>query len=93
MNQSKQITKIKYKIVFFREGKVSHRKFQKMSFVGFLLLTGLVVEMGVEDVWGHGMMLYPPNRSSLWRFDPHAPVNYNDVENFCGGFGVSAFFP
>lgn len=43
----------------------------------------------VGEVWGHGMVLDPPNRSSLWRFDEKAPVNYNDNENFCGGYAVS----
>ncbi|XP_065168104.1 uncharacterized protein [Atheta coriaria] len=42
----------------------------------------------VLEVSGHGMMLDPPNRSSLWRFDDEAPINYNDNENFCGGAGV-----
>ncbi|EFA07372.2 uncharacterized protein LOC657063 [Tribolium castaneum] len=45
-----------------------------------LLLSGLVAKIS-----GHGMMLEPPNRSSLWRFDPTAPVNYNDNQNYCGG--------
>ncbi|CAL8109433.1 unnamed protein product [Orchesella dallaii] len=39
---------------------------------------------------GHGRLMEPPNRSSLWRFpefDQHAPpINYNDNELFCGGF-------
>lgn len=39
--------------------------------------------------WGHGMMLKPPGRSSRWRYNSSAPVNYNDNENFCGGFAVS----
>ncbi|XP_075146463.1 uncharacterized protein LOC142220924 isoform X1 [Haematobia irritans] len=42
----------------------------------------------VEYTSGHGMMLSPPGRSSRWRFDSTAPINYNDNENFCGGFGV-----
>ncbi|KAK4884511.1 hypothetical protein RN001_000782 [Aquatica leii] len=36
---------------------------------------------------GHGMMIDPPNRSSRWRFDLSAPINYDDNELFCGGFG------
>lgn len=38
----------------------------------------------------HGMLLDPVNRSSRWRFDPLAPVDYNDNEGFCGGFYVSS---
>ncbi|XP_044264472.1 uncharacterized protein LOC123011198 [Tribolium madens] len=42
----------------------------------------------VEKISGHGMMMEPPNRSSLWRFDPTAPPNYDDNQNFCGGVAV-----
>lgn len=34
------------------------------------------------------MMLDPPNRSSMWRFDPTAPVNNDDNQNYCGGMNV-----
>ena len=40
-------------------------------------------------VKGHGMMLEPPGRSSVWRFSEFAaydpPRNGNDNELFCGG--------
>lgn len=39
-------------------------------------------------VRGHGTMMEPVSRNSLWRIDPKAPVNYNDIELFCGGIGV-----
>ncbi|XP_074042485.1 uncharacterized protein isoform X2 [Leptinotarsa decemlineata] len=42
----------------------------------------------VHEIKGHGMMLDPPNRSSLWRYTSLAPTNVNDNQNFCGGFGV-----
>lgn len=38
---------------------------------------------------GHGRMLEPPARNTLWRFGFKAPPNYNDNELFCGGIGVS----
>ncbi|KAJ8926682.1 hypothetical protein NQ314_020925 [Rhamnusium bicolor] len=38
-----------------------------------------------KDAVGHGMMLDPPNRSSLWRFVPQALKDYDDNANFCGG--------
>ncbi|XP_044746681.1 uncharacterized protein LOC123308179 [Coccinella septempunctata] len=53
-----------------------------------ILLIGLIC---VQKISGHGMMLEPPNRSSLWRFPqdfPGAIPNYNDNENFCGGMNV-----
>lgn len=43
----------------------------------------------VSQVLGHGRMLEPPARNTLWRFGFKAPVNYNDNELFCGGIGVS----
>ncbi|XP_061399708.1 uncharacterized protein LOC133335447 [Musca vetustissima] len=53
------------------------------SFVFLVILATLV-----DYSWGHGMMLNPPGRSSRWRFDSTAPINYNDNANYCGGFGV-----
>lgn len=38
------------------------------------------------QVHGHGMVLEPPNRSSMWRYGFPTPLNYQDNENFCGGF-------
>lgn len=47
----------------------------------------------VIPVIGHGRLMDPPNRSSLWRVsrfaDKHPPVNYDDNQLNCGGFGVS----
>ena len=41
------------------------------------------------SVYGHGRLLDPAGRSSLWRFGLSDAVNYNDNQLFCGGFGVS----
>lgn len=54
-----------------------------------LLLVVVCAFGGFVEVCGHGMMLDPPNRSSLWRFDGESPINYDDNQNFCGGFYVS----
>nr|CAD7573524.1 unnamed protein product [Timema californicum] len=35
---------------------------------------------------GHGMVMDPVSRSSMWRMGFHTPVNYDDDGNFCGGF-------
>jgi hypothetical protein len=56
-----------------------------------LSVTLFVFCLLVEKISGHGMMLEPPNRSSLWRFDPTAPPNYDDNQNFCGGVAVSTY--
>merc|ERR1712018_117639 len=36
-------------------------------------------------VWGHGRLMDPPARNSMWRFGYINPINYNDNEVFCGG--------
>ena len=35
---------------------------------------------------GHGRLMDPPARNSMWRFGFINPINYNDNEVFCGGF-------
>jgi hypothetical protein len=54
-------------------------------------LLGLFVTLAVISlVSGHGRLLDPPSRSSLWRFGEFAhrnpPQNLDDNELFCGGF-------
>ncbi|XP_066992648.1 uncharacterized protein [Anabrus simplex] len=36
-------------------------------------------------VHGHGMLIDPPNRGSMWRFGFKTPPNYDDDGQFCGG--------
>jgi len=52
-----------------------------------ILILLICTKRGVVD--GHGYMIDPPNRSSVWRLFPgQAPQNYNDNELFCGGFST-----
>ncbi|KAJ8924201.1 hypothetical protein NQ315_006992 [Exocentrus adspersus] len=51
--------------------------YQKLVFV----FVGLLVNEAV----GHGMMLEPASRRSLWRFNVRALKDYDDNSNFCGG--------
>ncbi|XP_013416594.1 uncharacterized protein LOC106178101 [Lingula anatina] len=42
----------------------------------------------LPSVFGHGRLIEPPSRSSLWRFQEFVDLvtpNYNDNELFCGG--------
>nr|XP_053647621.1 uncharacterized protein LOC128699121 [Cherax quadricarinatus] len=48
-----------------------------------LCLAALVV-----GVYGHGRLMDPPARNSMWRFGYPNPVNYNDNELYCGGYVV-----
>lgn len=52
-------------------------------FVSVLIAQGIV-----QFVSGHGMLLDPVSRGSRWRYDARAPINYDDNQSFCGGFGV-----
>ncbi|KAK3598612.1 hypothetical protein CHS0354_019872 [Potamilus streckersoni] len=40
----------------------------------------------VTEVKGHGMLMQPPSRSSMWRLGYVNPQNYNDNSLYCGGF-------
>ena len=51
-----------------------------------LLLTLLVL---CDIVEGHGRLLEPPSRSSMWRQGYSNLINYNDNELNCGGANVS----
>lgn len=54
-----------------------------------VLLAFCLVLKGPTSVLGHGMMLDPPQRSSMWRyFGTLVPANYNDMGLNCGGAGV-----
>ena len=49
------------------------------------------VAMVVARVSGHGYLLVPPARNSAWRSDPENwEPNYNDNQQFCGGFQVGS---
>ena len=40
----------------------------------------------VSEVSGHGRLIEPPSRASMWRFGFGTPENYNDHELYCGGY-------
>lgn len=44
--------------------------------------------MQVNISTGHGRLMDPPARNSMWRFGFTNPINYNDNEVFCGGFAT-----
>ncbi|XP_012216518.1 uncharacterized protein [Linepithema humile] len=45
----------------------------------------LVVAVNLQEIYGHGYMLEPINRSSAWRKGFPVKPNYSDNEHFCGG--------
>nr|CAD7397917.1 unnamed protein product [Timema cristinae] len=55
-------------------------KVDSMAAIRAIVVTCLLVEAS-----GHGMLWWPPNRASMWRFGYNTPANYNDNQMFCGG--------
>ena len=49
------------------------------------LISILMLILGFDQTLGHGRLMEPPARNSMWRFGFVNPVNYNDNELFCGG--------
>lgn len=65
----------------------------EMEMPSLILWSVINLLFSTSNVNGHGRLMDPPQRSTLWRFykDIGAAVNYNDNELFCGGFGVRIF--
>lgn len=40
----------------------------------------------VEVTKGHGRLIEPPSRATMWRYGFDTPPNYNDHELYCGGY-------
>ncbi|XP_052221019.1 uncharacterized protein LOC127837742 [Dreissena polymorpha] len=55
----------------------------KYLYVCLLLLFTIVTEVN-----GHGRLVEPPSRSSMWRQGFNSPQNYDDTSLFCGGFST-----
>jgi hypothetical protein len=58
-----------------------------MSPITFLSIIPLIASL-LKTANGHGMMLDPPNRSSMWHYGFNVPPNYNENGLNCGGFTV-----
>ena len=44
----------------------------------------------VPFVLGHGRLIEPPSRASMWRFGFKNPPDYDDTASYCGGITVSS---
>ncbi|KAK3098656.1 hypothetical protein FSP39_021660 [Pinctada imbricata] len=51
-----------------------------------LICTVYLWTLIIDFVEGHGMMIEPPMRGSMWRYGFDTPKNYNDNGLNCGGF-------
>lgn len=56
--------------------------------LALVLVTVVGVAWQVRPVQGHGRLMEPPSRSSMWRVGFKTEPNYNDNELFCGGYSV-----
>ncbi|RUS82293.1 hypothetical protein EGW08_009925, partial [Elysia chlorotica] len=53
-----------------------------------LVVICLLVVTSLPGASANGRLIEPTMRSSLWRFDAEAPINYNDQGLNCGGLQV-----
>ncbi|CAG2226630.1 unnamed protein product [Mytilus edulis] len=51
-----------------------------------MLLQITVLVAFIASVLGHGRLISPPGRSTMWRYGYNTPKNYNDNQLYCGGF-------
>ncbi|XP_049867524.1 uncharacterized protein LOC126367815 isoform X1 [Pectinophora gossypiella] len=58
------------------------------SFLTFWIFLLQMLGSSRRGAHGHGRLMDPPARNSMWRFGFPNPVNYNDNELFCGGYAV-----
>jgi hypothetical protein len=45
-----------------------------------------------SKVEGHGRMIDPPSRATMWRYGFDSPANYDDNQGYCGGKEVRQIF-
>lgn len=64
---------------------------KKMSCPVWVLMALTIALGGPNQVAGHGRMLDPPGRSSMWRLGFPTPKNYDDNGLNCGGRSVTSF--
>ena len=54
-----------------------------------MVMTVVMMTMTLRSVRGHGRLVEPPSRSSMWRYGFNTPHNYDDNAINCGGLYVS----
>lgn len=50
-----------------------------------LVLVLLALGSVVRPTAGHGRLIDPPSRASAWRFNYKTPVDFDDMQGWCGG--------
>ena len=57
--------------------------------VMMMMLMTVLLTVTLRCVSGHGRLVEPPSRSSMWRYGFDTPHNYDDNAINCGGLYVS----
>ncbi|CAH1645838.1 unnamed protein product [Spodoptera littoralis] len=68
--------------------ELRRHKSEGTSFLTFWIFLLQMLGSARRGAEGHGRLMDPPARNSMWRFGFPNPVNYNDNELFCGGYAV-----
>ncbi|XP_038215857.1 uncharacterized protein LOC119835225 [Zerene cesonia] len=68
--------------------KMDLKRRSEPSFLTFWIFLLQMLGSARRGAEGHGRLMDPPARNSMWRFGFPNPVNYNDNELFCGGYAV-----
>lgn len=63
--------------------------FRSMMWYQFLAVLQFYWLPGIS---GHGRLIDPPSRSSMWRYGFNNPPNYDDNQLYCGGVQVPERF-
>ncbi|KAK3104473.1 hypothetical protein FSP39_002816, partial [Pinctada imbricata] len=56
-----------------------------MRFLGTVFF---LIALLIKGAQGHGRLIEPPARSTMWRYGFNTPQNYNDNQLYCGGFST-----
>ncbi|OWF38771.1 uncharacterized protein LOC110465894 [Mizuhopecten yessoensis] len=70
---------------------MGHFRLQKLTenVLKYLMLCFTILYViDLAGVSGHGRLVSPPGRSTMWRYGYSTPPNYNDHQLFCGGFAI-----
>lgn len=57
----------------------------------YIFVLCILTCIAVSTVYGHGRLINPPGRSTMWKYGFNTPVNTDDHQLSCGGFGVQFY--
>ena len=63
----------------------------ELLFYHIFLLTCIGIMLVKHGVYSRAILVEPPHRSSLWRFQYNTTINTRDDSLNCGGYDVSTY--